>query len=1049
MVPRAQIKQQFQILRQTITGLCDRRVVYLPFNRNLPLDIAGVNRIHKLLRISMNNGTVGICEPESALSLKLSGVDKSMRMELDSTTDSTEYQNIPRGLIQLHLWLHQHSKDIIDESDDVLNVKQQVVYTTGPPRDLNSCPLRCMVIQKVLGLLVQYLDKQSCDNTIFLIERPWPREESRFPAIRIHSDSGQQALEQFIRASIHNNDWPLPAHMKASVADFVTSPNPSISLFHSIRKCCYVDDGRVMDTILILRGMIGCEILMHSLKERRWRVQYGLDLQRSKLAIPFRAKDTPSPRSEFGHPDVTILLTCLSYYYEGLHPDMMTHALQSLLSSDVPELTYTSWLTACWNDVPPSLRTVKGINLQDGELVRTQLFPHLQYNKAVIDFYLNTLVFPKHTKGFDSKISTSGWDLAITKPNPTTGFSGTNDGRFLLPTTITQIDRTSQLHTNAKVLSCILDKNISSVKCHPNFTKSGKLLKEIHNLPSRTTVILDVGAQILDLSNEEFAESWLATYRDDPTIKAAVFFDEKNNLLVLTMDGFILPLIDSPYSNRLDECLIYLDEAHTRGTDLRIPDTQAVVTLGPKLNKDKLVQGKPPELSTYSRFLASTGCMRMRRLGQGHTLVFMASEEISSLIMKETGRKKCGDISTEDVILWSIKETWKQLQADLPAWFVQGRSFVRREAAWRCLSGEEFPSPEQISKDFNERETRSLDDLYGSQSIETVRAMEQHLVDSTNETIRKIAQRCKTFDSFSIRATGVDEEMEIELVHEKEVEREVERAPDAEPAQHHLHPNVKRFVATGATSLYLSLAPGFRSAAAAFSDPSLVVPQEFNAVFPNIVVTEDFWRTTKPLPGQATEGVYSFMRSVDWVVTDATNPQTTWMVLLSPYEVNELLPQFRTSTKVKLHVYAPHSNPALPSLEDLDFLTFPSTRPATPLPRPLSLQLSLFSGSIYFRDYKTYQDICRILRLHFDPLPKCLEKPGVISASFFILDPKARRLLGMTGPGFDGNALPFFQKMVEKRRFGREFGPSHFGKLLDGNRLQEKDFVGESIGEQK
>jgi hypothetical protein len=427
--------------------------------------------------------------------------------------------------------------------------------------------------------------------------------------------------------------------------------------------------------------------------------------------------------------------------------------------------------------------------------------------------------------------------------------------------------------------------------------------------------------------------------------------------------------------------------------------------------------------------------MRMRRLGQGHKLVFMASEEVSSLIIQET-RPKNNTISPEDVIVWSIKETWKQLQADLPAWVVQGRSFVRREAAWRCLSGTKPVSPEYISAEFHEKEMRSLEELYGSQSAEQALATSGDFKDNISN---EITQRCQDFDLVPVVDAQVDEEVELELMHEKEVEREVEQAPDAEPARHSLHPNVERFVATG--NIALCSGQGFRSAAAAFSDTSLVVPPEFDAVFSNIRVTEDFWRTIKLLPEQVAGSRYSFMRSVDWIVTEAINPQTTLMVIFSPYEVNQLLPQFRTSTRVKLHVFAAHSNLAVPSLEDLDFLALPSSPSVAPLPRPLSLQLNLFSGSIYFRYYETYRDVCRILRLCFDPLPKHLEKRGSISARFFVLRPQVRADLGMTGPGFDGNALPFFQKMVEKRRFGREFGPSHLGKILDGNRLKWSDFV--------
>jgi hypothetical protein len=49
----------------------------------------------------------------------------------------------------------------------------------------------------------------------------------------------------------------------------------------------------------------------------------------------------------------------------------------------------------------------------------------------------------------------------------------------------------------------------------------------------------------------------------------------------------------SSFATRLDVCLVFLDEAHTRGIDLKLPrDYRAAVTLGPGLCKDKLVQGQ-------------------------------------------------------------------------------------------------------------------------------------------------------------------------------------------------------------------------------------------------------------------------------------------------------------------------------------------------------------------------------------------------------------------------------------------------------------------------
>lgn len=51
---------------------------------------------------------------------------------------------------------------------------------------------------------------------------------------------------------------------------------------------------------------------------------YGTDDSRkpsTKLCVPYRVKDNPALRSEFSHPDVVIVLTCLNNYYSGLSDD--------------------------------------------------------------------------------------------------------------------------------------------------------------------------------------------------------------------------------------------------------------------------------------------------------------------------------------------------------------------------------------------------------------------------------------------------------------------------------------------------------------------------------------------------------------------------------------------------------------------------------------------------------------------------------------------------------------------------------------------------------
>lgn len=110
--------------------------------------------------------------------------------------------------------------------------------------------------------------------------------------------------------------------------------------------------------------------------------------------MPYRAKDSPSPRSEFSHPDVVIALTCLSYYYGGLSDEDMFTALGCLIEFDQSEVEYQAWVRDAHN-LPNAFKQLQGTNLKDRPLGTSVLFPALFSDKSVIDFFLSRIVFPK------------------------------------------------------------------------------------------------------------------------------------------------------------------------------------------------------------------------------------------------------------------------------------------------------------------------------------------------------------------------------------------------------------------------------------------------------------------------------------------------------------------------------------------------------------------------------------------------------------------------------------------------------------------------------
>ena len=264
-----------------------------------------------------------------------------------------------------------------------------------------------------------------------------------------------------------------------------------------------------------------------------------------------------------------------------------------------PETEYDHWVELGGQDLPAGLRQLKGVNIEDEMQVDEFLVPVFSKNKRVVDFYLSQRVFPRAAREFPSKLPTSSWDLVEDKKNVTTGFSGTNDNRHLLPASMIQKVPDFVLGTNALVLRHLLRPENDHYECTGGV--GGKretttaFLKRLVKQDPKVRVLLDVGAQMLELQNEDLARRWLSLR---PDVSAAIFFNDSDHLTVITQDGMTEPFISSPFSSQLEKCVVYLDDAHTRGTDLKLPQgTRAAVTLGPKVTKDKLVQGTPFDIS--------------------------------------------------------------------------------------------------------------------------------------------------------------------------------------------------------------------------------------------------------------------------------------------------------------------------------------------------------------------------------------------------------------------------------------------------------------------
>jgi hypothetical protein len=128
------------------------------------------------------------------------------------------------------------------------------------------------------------------------------------------------------------------------------------------------------NTLLVLRGLLACGVLQLGLT-KRWRVNYGENPKAReisiRMAVPYRAKDVASEKTEFGHPDVAFILTQLSYYYSGLESDQLMECFRYLKQESQAEQEYNSWIGLMDSShVHPSISALSGVNLEDYEQVR-------------------------------------------------------------------------------------------------------------------------------------------------------------------------------------------------------------------------------------------------------------------------------------------------------------------------------------------------------------------------------------------------------------------------------------------------------------------------------------------------------------------------------------------------------------------------------------------------------------------------------------------------------------------------------------------------------
>jgi hypothetical protein len=244
--------------------------------------------------------------------------------------------------------------------------------------------------------------------------------------------------------------------------------------------------------------------------------------------------------------------------------------------------------------------------------------------------------------------------------------------------------------------------------------------------------------------------------------------------------------------------------------------------------------------------------------------------------------------------------------------------------------------------------------------------------------------------------------------------------------KHSLEPDVQALVTSSdvsyTSSSFVSLREALSTTSAATRFDLAQLPQD-------LLVTRDFHNTVQVRTGDITYVSDSYMRPVQWVLSVAKEGSRQ-LVVISPFEANELLPLITKSKHATLHLYVPRLKLRHKPLDSLNLYCVGLYFDPSCLDRNQIVQLNLFAGQLYFRTYQEYMELCEKLGLAWTAVK---EKQTVLADGF--IQPPAGQW------GFQMSPVRFLRELFRIRRQGEGIEKTQMGKVLDGTLLEEGEFA--------
>ncbi|KAK2197865.1 bifunctional EF-Hand 1 [Babesia duncani] len=390
---------------------------------------------------------------------------------------------------------------------------------------------------------------------------------------------------------------------------------------------------------------------------------------RKMLAVPFVGKGTPSKDSEFSHPDVLIGFTILAYKYQGLRMSDFVLALRALAQQfysepgrpqDRPSYkAFDRWVRSAGARTKTAARTaaaryhylghtdyqavndhkyamvideakeggsacmevwtLDAVNVFDDEQVGV-LYELLQRDGLVIEYYLNTVLFPVAMEHTTLQLTASAHELGSSMLFAIRlGFSGTPSQ--LLPAEMGGCHYSPG--TDGKILKILSDDSVvRGLGILPKGWTSESILDFVASSPLKPLALIDTGALVTNFTNLQVAKQLLQ--RGLNHVDGVVYLDDQDRQVILLRDKWRSVLLSHcgiPKERRF----CFYDQVHSTGQDIsQAAHAMAFITIGADM--------------TFRDY--SQGAWRMRGIGKGQTLHLIIPREVHVLISTDQQQQK-------------------------------------------------------------------------------------------------------------------------------------------------------------------------------------------------------------------------------------------------------------------------------------------------------------------------------------------------------------------------------------------------------------------------